>query len=374
MTRNRLAGVCFFGGYADDYPRSVVIKRGVEALGIPVYSCRTSPRRKIFSRYAGLIARYLKMPKDFSILFVPEFRHKDVPLARVLALLSGKRLVFDPLVSRYETKIIDRGDAGARSFQSWYNRRIDWLALKLPHLVLADTEAHAAHYRAEFGAKNIAVLPVGFDDTVFASPAALEKTHARGGGRTVLFFGSYVPLHGAETIVDAAIELRRRSDIRFKMIGGGQTFGAARERAESAGLDTLEFVPRIPYGELPRHIEEAGICLGIFGTTEKALRVIPNKVYQCLAMRKPVITADSPAIREYFADGEHLFTVPAGDSKALADKISYLIANPAVADDAAGNGSDLVWKQFSSGAVGERFVDLCTRDHLQPRGERDERT
>ena len=66
------------------------------------------------------------------------------------------------------------------------------------------------------------------------------------------------------------------------------------------------------------------MILGVFGRTAKAKRVVPNKVYQGLAMARPVITADSPAVREFFAPGEHLHTVPAGDPEALADAVVEL--------------------------------------------------
>lgn len=360
MKETSMRGVCFFGGYAEEYPRNAIIRRGLRAHGVAVSSCRTGHKRKIFSRYARLIMRYARMPKDFSVIFVPEFRHKDVPLAWLLALLSRKRVVFDPLVSRHETKIIDRGDAGRRSFQSWYNRRIDTLSLKLPHLVFADTASHASYYRSEFGARNVAVLPVGYDDTVFTPRPTADA--GNGDSRTVFFFGSYVPLHGVETIIDAAARLRDRPEVVFKMIGGGQTFDSARSRAAEAGLDRIEFLKRVPYGELPRHVGAAHICLGIFGTSEKASRVVPNKVYQCMAMRKPVITADSPAIREYFTAGEHLFTVPPGDGEALARTIIRLIDNPAEAESVAERGYSLVRERFSSGSIGRRFIELCSRE------------
>ena len=79
-------------------------------------------------------------------------------------------------------------------------------------------------------------------------------------------------------------------------------------------------------------IVEADLCLGIFGNTDKAKRVIPNKVYECLAVGKPVITADTPAIRELFEDGELVF-VSVADHISLAKAIMALKNDESLARD-----------------------------------------
>ena len=107
---------------------------------------------------------------------MPEFRHKDVPLARFLADLSGASLVVDPLVSRYDTKIDDWGSAAPHSLQASHNRRIDRAAVRFADLLLCDTRAHAAYFRDRYRvpSERIAVVPVGFDDTVFR-PGIAER-------------------------------------------------------------------------------------------------------------------------------------------------------------------------------------------------------
>ncbi|MDZ7734145.1 MAG: glycosyltransferase [Acidimicrobiia bacterium] len=93
----------------------------------------------------------------------------------------------------------------------------------------------------------------------------------------------------------AAAQLRD-TGVTIRMIGDGQE-RAATERIARELDAPVEFVDPVPEDELADHIRQASVCLGIFGTTAKAARVVPNKVYQCLAAARPVITADTPAVR-----------------------------------------------------------------------------
>ena len=54
--------------------------------------------------------------------------------------------------------------------------------------------------------------------------------------------------------------------------------------------------------------------------------MIPNKVYECVALKKPVITGDTPAIRELFDDSE-LFLIPTSSPEAIAKAILEVKSN-----------------------------------------------
>ena len=87
----------------------------------------------------------------------------------------------------------------------------------------------------------------------------------------------------------------------------------------------LRWVDWVDYADLVSWISRADLCLGIFGTSEKAASVIPNKVYQVVAAGRPVVTRDSPAIRELL---EHappcVYLIPPGDAPAREQRRTRL--------------------------------------------------
>ena len=100
---------------------------------------------------------------------------------------------------------------------------------------------------------------------------------------------------------------------------------ALRDDIARRGLTNVEWLGALSMAELRDRTLTADVCLGVFGASEKAARVVPNKVYDALACGRPVVTADTPGIREALHDGEDALLVPAADGASLAVAIERLL-------------------------------------------------
>ena len=339
---------------------------GLRRIGVEIAERRAPENLKFWARYPLLIlkrSRFSKRPVNGPpYFFVPEFRQKDVPLARFLALLGGRKVIFDPLAARYETKIVDWRRKPADSPSAWWNKKIDDAAFRLAGLILADTAAHGEYYARMYGLDpaKIAVLPLGYNDEIFEKRGAAQSNDPE--TFSVLFFGSFLPLHGADVIVEAARFVAAADPrIRFVMLGEGQTLPAANAAADAAGLRNIAFLGRRPVRVLPSAIAAADLCLGIFGRTEKARRVVPHKIFQSMAMGKAVVTARTPAVEEFFADRKNIILCDEPLAESLAAAILTLKHDRAMRDRLAKNGYDLVRRDFSPEAVARRLVDIVER-------------
>ena len=170
-------------------------------------------------------------------------------------------------------------------------------------MVVADTEANA-DFLAELGEiprERVRVCLVGAEDRLF-----------RAGWRA----GRAVPVpvrRQADPAARARDDPRggpARAELPIRLIGSGQLDEAMEEQPEN-----VEWMHWVDYERCPHEYWGAGCALGIFGTSDKALRVIPNKAFQALACGTPLITADTPGARELLVDGESALLVPPGDSR-----------------------------------------------------------
>ena len=270
--------------------------------------------------------------------------HFDVPAARRIA--RGRPVVFNPLVSLHETLVEDRGRFSPSSPAAGVLRQVDRLALRRADLVVADTAQNARHL-AELGdlaAARLAVCFVGAEERLFRPgwhPA--QEFHS-------LFVGKLIPLHGVETILAAA---RLAPDLPFRIVGSGQLDSLLAGRAPN-----VEWVEWVEYEQLPAELQRAGCALGVFGTSPKTGRVIPNKAFQALACGTPLVTADTPAARELLVDDESALLVPAGDPEALAAAVRRLAGDATLAQR-IGDGGLAAYREHASEAVlGERWRQL----------------
>jgi glycosyltransferase involved in cell wall biosynthesis len=364
--------VVFFGAYDPDYPRNAVLRRGLELNGVDVSECRVWPGPKFWLRYPLLISRWVRRSRRAAsapkFTFVPEFAQKDVPLARLAGRLTGRPVVFDPLASRYETKILDWRWRPEGSPSARWNKAIDRWAFRCADLVISDTRAHKDYYCREFGLapERIAVVPVGFDDRVFPQYLAADRQPekpALPGRFTVLFFGSFLPLHGVEAVIEAARKIERvAKTVRFHFIGSGQTLGPVRDLASNYGLENVEFEGWLSQRELANRVaERADICLGIFGRTEKARRVVPHKIYQAMALGKAVITARTPAAEEFFNHRENVFFCERDDPGSLADAVLELKENMGLREKLGREGHNLVWEKYHPRTIGSELKGILER-------------
>ena len=173
---------------------------------------------------------------------------------------------------------------------------------------------------------------------------------------TVIFRGQFLPESGVEYAIKAAKILEANIDIKFKILGSGQEFGKVKKLAEGLKINNFEFLPRVEYKELPQFIASLDVCLGIFGQTLKTQRVIPNKIYEAIAMAKPVITAETPAIRELFTNKEDILLCRASDPEDLAAKILQLKSDSIMREKIAQNGYRLFESQCRPRHIVERLL------------------
>ena len=289
-------------------------------------------KAKDYSRHNILKSVLKDFPVRNEIYLLLPFSKK-----KFLALwLSRKYVINDFFISDYDTYYNDRKKGAKYSISAVYKFVLDWLNFRLSPVLLSDTQVHFERWQTIFGRRRGIhyVMPVLADRSIYKPVPEKPKNQKT----RILFYGYFLPLHGVEVILKALKICEQRGlSFEAEMLGEGQTLAKMLALKDELQLTSTYFNQKfISETALAAHINHSDIVLGIFGDSGKATSVVPNKVYQALACRAPVITQDTPGIREFFSDNDLYLVERTPD--ALADAIQDLIENPVKAQGLAQQG------------------------------------
>jgi glycosyltransferase involved in cell wall biosynthesis len=324
------------------HPRIATIAEGLAARGFDVTECNiplglTTADRvdmlakpwkagglvvRLASRWLGLAAKARRLGRPDAVV-VGYLGHFDVHLARLLYRRGKVPIVLDHLISAANTAKDRRLDGGLKTKVL---RLIDAAALRAADIVVVDTEEHLAIVPEKYRSKAV-VVPVGAPTPwheAAKDPSATASSTTGSEPLRVVFYGLYTPLQGTPVIGEALGRIAG-APIEVTMIGRGQD--EAETKRAAAANQSVRWLDWVPAAELPALVASHDVCLGIFGTGDKALRVVPNKVFQGAAAGCAVITSDTAPQRRVLgtvSQESGAVLVPPGEAAALADALLRL--------------------------------------------------
>lgn len=270
-----------------------------------------------------LLSLPFKIPgKDF--YFVSYMGHF---LVLYLRLFTKKPIVFDFYLSLFDMMCNDRKLYAPNSFLGKITYWIEKKSLQKADYIIVDTQKLIDTLSTEYGIEKEKFVRVPLtinEENVFPQKVEPYKENF-----TVLYVGSYIPLHGTSVIIETARILQEQGeDISILMIGKGPHLQLCKDLVEKYQLTNVEFKGFMPLEELNYYYNATDINLGLFNNGERANAVVLNKTNDSFRVGKPHLTLETDAMKEAFKDNEDIFYVKDINPETLVDKIIALKNNP----------------------------------------------
>ena len=156
----------------------------------------------------------------------------------------------------------------------------------------------------------------------------------RGGPPVVAYAGSLHPYKGADVLLEA---LARVPGGRGLVIGGHPRDAADRDRlvalARDRGIaERVRFTGLVPPAEVLELLRDADVLVLPLRDMPHTRYDSPMKLFEYLAVGRPIVASDLLSTREIFVDGTTARLFEAGNPAALAAAVQEVLADPDRAD------------------------------------------
>lgn len=274
------------------------------------------------------VLRLIRHHRSGQPVYLP---YPSLPLLWLLSWLPTTRrpsCIVDAYITLWDTLYQDRQLGQPTGLASRLLLRAERRALGVAQQIIVDTQANADHLAGLFHVprQRIRALPLALDPATLPQRTPPASQVGLPTPTRIVFIGTFVPLQGTQVIAQAIALLGQRDDLQFTLIGDGQQASQAAPLLQGLGTVTWLRGWQAP-ATLAQALDQADICLGVFGGNDKAARVLPFKLYMALAAGKAIIT------QQHYSLPDDCPPLPAltcaAQPQALAAAIAQLAAAPA---------------------------------------------
>jgi glycosyltransferase involved in cell wall biosynthesis len=221
------------------------------------------------------------------------------------------------------------------------------------------TEAFRRHIVAKgIAPEKISVVRNGVDLSLFAGDADPQELRARLGfeGKFVVsYVGTHGMAHGLETVFNAAAQLRSHAHIVLLLVGDG----AERERLlalrDQLGLTNVTMLEQQPKQLMPQVWALSDASLVLLRKLPLFETVIPSKIFESMAMGRPIILGVGGEAREVMEEGNAGLAIEPESSAGLCAAVLKLADDPALRARLGANGRAYVAAHFDRRVLARRF-------------------
>lgn len=228
--------------------------------------------------------------------------------------------------------------------------------------ITGQTQGIVDNIKERFPSKNVYWLPNGVDVT-FYDPAKYFKNDFREKynfkQNDVLFFYGGILGHaqGLKTVLRAANLIKENSSIQIILQGSGPEKDDLVNLKDELKIDNVHFLPPVPKAEMPNILLEVDVALVPLRKLDLFQGAIPSKIFEALAMEKPLLLGVEGEAKKHFIDNAKagLFFEPENEID-LADKMIEFSNDKNMIIEMGSNGRKYVSEHFNRNKIAADFI------------------
>lgn len=310
----------------------------------------------------------------FSSLFLGLFLRKKVdfifcespPLflgitAHLLSKFKRAKLIFN--VSDLWPESAEKLGIIENKFFLNLSTRLEEFLYKNSIFITGQTQGIVHNIKRRFPSKNVYWLPNGVDLNIYNfSSSELESNVLISYGvkpedKVFLYGGIIGYAQGLEIIVEAANLLQSESKVKFVLLGNGPEKQKLIDLVAHYKLDNVIFIDTVQKAMMPSIVNSITAAIIPLKKLDLFKGAIPSKIFENLAMKKPILLGVDGEAKELFIDQGNcgLFFEPE-NYVDLKDKIVELLHRQDKVKELGDNGFNFVKENFNRDKITLDFI------------------
>jgi glycosyltransferase involved in cell wall biosynthesis len=218
-------------------------------------------------------------------------------------------------------------------------------------------------------AEKIVVVKNGVDldqYTPLDGPNSIEEELGLKGKFVVSYFGTHGMAHHLQTILLAASRLRDQKDIVFLMVGDGAERQTLLRIQNEMRLDNVIMLDQQPKIRMREFWALSNIGLVLLKKSDLFKTVIPSKIFESLAMAKPIILGVQGESADLLREAQAGVCIEPEHADELAARVLELSQNPELCQQLGRNGRRYVVEHFNRIRLAKKLAFVLETVCLTP--------
>lgn len=172
------------------------------------------------------------------------------------------------------------------------------------------------------------------------------------------YIGTHGMAHGLGTILKAAKRLENEPNIRFLLVGDGAEREKLLREKEAMGLHNVIMLGQQPKERMPEFLAATDACLVLLIKSELFKTVLPSKIFEAMAMQRPIVLGVEGESRELVEEGGCGLCIEPEDDRELAEAVLRLAREPELCRKLGESGAEFVARRFDREVLAMEYLGV----------------
>ena len=173
------------------------------------------------------------------------------------------------------------------------------------------------------------------------------------------YFGAHGVANDLMQVVEVANKFKNNTDILFVLIGDGMQKEMLKQKVKEYNLKNIQFIDSVPKDEVIDYINAIDVGMAILKKTDTFKTVYPNKVFDYMSCKKPVLVTIDGITRKLISDANcGLYSEPENLIEFENQVNKFISFDKAKLQELGNSGFEFVKEHFDREKLAMRYIDI----------------